>query len=62
MDILPRKQDYANPFVPLIVNKDRYLDPILIAAAPTTSDELLNAEQETPVSNPNTTSTDQFYA
>jgi hypothetical protein len=27
MDILPRKQDYANPFVPLIVNKDHFLDP-----------------------------------
>ena len=27
MDILPRKQDYSNPFVPLIANKDYYLDP-----------------------------------
>jgi len=27
MDILPRKQDYANQFVPLIVNKDHFLDP-----------------------------------
>ena len=26
MDILPRKQDYANKFVPLIVNKDHFLD------------------------------------
>jgi hypothetical protein len=25
MDILPRKQDYANPYVPLIVNNDNYL-------------------------------------
>ena len=25
MDILPRKQDYANPFVPLIVNNNNYL-------------------------------------
>ena len=28
MDILPRKQDYANQFVPLIVNKDHFLDPL----------------------------------
>ena len=27
MDILPRKQSYSNPFVPLIANKDHYLDP-----------------------------------
>lgn len=26
MNILPRKQDYANKFVPLIVNKDHFLD------------------------------------
>lgn len=27
MDILPRKQSYFSPFVPLIANKDHYLDP-----------------------------------
>lgn len=27
MDILPRKESYSNPFVPLIANKDHYLDP-----------------------------------
>lgn len=27
MDILPRKENYTNPFVPLIANKDHYLDP-----------------------------------
>lgn len=27
MDLLPRKTDYSNQFVPLIVNKDHYLDP-----------------------------------
>jgi hypothetical protein len=27
MSMLPRKQDYSNQFVPLIVNKDHYLDP-----------------------------------
>jgi len=27
MDILPRKESFSNPFVPLIVNKDHYLDP-----------------------------------
>lgn len=27
MDILPRKEAYANPFVPLIANKDNYLNP-----------------------------------
>jgi hypothetical protein len=26
MDLLPRRENKANPFVPLIVNKDRYLD------------------------------------
>ena len=26
MDLLPRKQDYTNKFVPLIVNKDHFLD------------------------------------
>jgi hypothetical protein len=26
MDILPRRVDYSNPFVPLIANKDHYLD------------------------------------
>jgi hypothetical protein len=60
MDILPRKQDYTNPFVPLIANKDRYLDPTLID--PLIPDALLTAEQETLISNPSTTSTDQFYA
>jgi hypothetical protein len=28
MDLLPRKQDYSNPFVPLIANRDHYLDPV----------------------------------
>lgn len=32
MDILPRKQDYANPFVPLIANKDHFLDPLATSA------------------------------
>jgi len=27
MDILPRKESYLNPFVPLIANRDHYLDP-----------------------------------
>jgi hypothetical protein len=27
MDILPRRQTYLSPFVPLIVNKDNYLNP-----------------------------------
>jgi len=27
MDILPRKEDYSNKFVPLIANRDHYLDP-----------------------------------
>ena len=62
MDILPRRQKYADPFVPLIVNGDHYLDPTLIIQGKTTSDALLEAEQSSPVSNPNTTSTDQFYA
>jgi hypothetical protein len=62
MNILPRKQDYANPFVPLIVNKDHFIDATLITEAPTTSDPLNRAKEESPVVNPNTTSTDEFYA
>lgn len=41
MDLLPRKVDFANKFVPLIGNKDHYLDP----AAPEVASE--NAGQTT---------------
>ena len=60
MDILPRKQDYANQFVPLIVNGDHYLDPTLSIESNTTSDALLKAEQKTPIKDPNTALLDQF--
>lgn len=33
MDILPRKESYANPFVPLIGNRDNYLNPNAVNAA-----------------------------
>ena len=62
MDILPRKQDYANQFVPLIVNGDHYLDPTLSIESNTTSDALLEAEQKTPVQDPKTALLDQFQA
>lgn len=35
MNILPRKESYSSPFVPLIANKDHYLDP----AATTPADQ-----------------------
>lgn len=38
LDILPRKVSYESPFVPLIANKDRYLDP---SAATTSSQQEL---------------------
>jgi hypothetical protein len=60
MGILPRKQDYANQFVPLIVNGDHYLDPTLSIESNTTSDALLKAEQKTPIKDPNTALLDQF--
>ena len=53
MDILPRKESFSNPFVPLIVNKDRYLDP----AAKTYVDKstLLNGVATDPLFNVNGT-------
>lgn len=47
MDLLPRRENKDNQFVPLIVNKDRYLDP----AAETTTDQkaLLGIPKETSV-------------
>jgi hypothetical protein len=51
MDILPRKQDYANPFVPLIVNQDHFLDP----AATTTAQA--NVPSNNPISPRAATST-----
>ena len=62
MTILPRKESYSNPFVPLIANADNFLNADLIAQAPTTSDPLLRAEQQSPVRNPNTTSLDETFA
>jgi hypothetical protein len=40
MDILPRKQDYANPFVPLIVNNGNYLSSSIDIPAVTPSLEV----------------------
>jgi len=33
MDLLPRKESYNNPFVPLIANRDHYLDPVALTTA-----------------------------
>ena len=62
MDILPRKQDYANQFVPLIVNGDHYLDSTLSIKSNTTSNTLLKAEQKTPIKDPNRASLDPSQA
>ena len=62
MDILPRRQKSTDPFVPLIVNGDHYLDSTLIIKGKTTSDPLLEAEQSSPVQDPNTTAAYENYA
>jgi hypothetical protein len=61
MDILPRRQKSSDPFVPLIVNGDNYLNATLIIESKTTSDALTEAEQKSPVENPNTAAAYENY-
>ena len=60
MDILPRRQKFADPFVPLIVNGDNYLNATIPAIAVDT-DPLSKAEQKSPVENPNTAAAYENY-
>lgn len=58
MDILPRKEKYTDQFVPLIANKDHYLDPKAgqdVAKQKTSSNVALN--DDTTVANPITGAT-----
>jgi hypothetical protein len=52
MDILPRKESYASPFVPLIANRDNYLNPNAINVADQQKILLPVANQVTVISQP----------
>lgn len=52
MDILPRKENYLNQFVPLIANRDHYLDPAANTVAKQKTISSVALKDETNTANP----------